>query len=246
VAENLWALREQKKISVATFANRAGLPIGLVMEYESGQRGIDPRHLGRIARALYVEESDIKLHSDPRPGAAPLERQPVRETPRDVPRPPLSQPPAPLMRTRERSPVPPRPSQLSHLENVLRRLGKTAAEFEAETGKPISSLDRAGLSALLKDLQVRLKETPLPTRHRAYLPESVDEFEARYLAAAQAGQDLLHFTLFDGSTVDGQIVGFGPYSITIQKADGAEMTLNKLALVSYLKVGAGAGREAVR
>jgi len=74
MAENLWALREQKKVSVATLANRAGLPIGLIMEYESGQRSIDPRHLGRLARALYVDEAEIKLWCDPRPGAGQLER----------------------------------------------------------------------------------------------------------------------------------------------------------------------------
>ncbi len=45
------------------------------MEYESGQKSIDPRHLVRLARALYVEDIDIKLQSDPRPGSAPLQRQ---------------------------------------------------------------------------------------------------------------------------------------------------------------------------
>ena len=67
MSENLWALRDQKKMSVAALANRAGLPIGLIVEYEAGQRAIDPRHIGRLARALYVEESEIKLQSDPRP-----------------------------------------------------------------------------------------------------------------------------------------------------------------------------------
>jgi len=79
------ALREQKKMSVAALANRAGLPIGLILEYESGQRAVDPRHLGRLARALYVEESEIRLQSDPRPGAARPEREFRREqAPRDA------------------------------------------------------------------------------------------------------------------------------------------------------------------
>lgn len=261
MAENLWALREQKKISVATLANRAGLPIGLIMEYESGQRGIDPRHLGRIARALYIEESNIKLQSDPRPGAAPLERQPAWEAPRGAPPPPPAPPASapPPMRSRERpvrprmeprpsrpprTPIPPRPSQLLHLENVLKRLKMTVAELEAEIGKPIAGLDRGAFSTLLKDLQVKMRETPLPTRHRAYLPESVDEFEGRYLTAAQAAGDLLHFTLFDGTPATGVIVGFSPYSITIRDAAGAEITLNKLALVSYRKL--AGGQEPVR
>ena len=57
MSENLWVLREQKKLSVATLASRAGLPIGLIMEYESGQRSVDVRHISRLARALYIEES---------------------------------------------------------------------------------------------------------------------------------------------------------------------------------------------
>ncbi|MCX7670577.1 MAG: helix-turn-helix domain-containing protein, partial [Anaerolineae bacterium] len=169
MAENLWFLREQKKISVATLASRAGLPIGLVMEYESGQRSIDSRHLARLARALYVEESDIKLQSDPRPGAAPLERQPPREGTRPAPTappvavagpPPAAQPPARKLRERPPRPKtvgrpsqPPRPSQLAHLENLLKRLNKTAAELETELGKPLGSLDRRALSAVLRDLQ---------------------------------------------------------------------------------------------
>ncbi len=200
MADNLWVLRDQKKISVATLASRAGLPIGLILEYESGQRSIDPRHLNRIARALYIEEADIKLQSDPRPGAAPLERQPSRDAPRDMARPygdrpPMPRPAAGDVRPRERPmrprfeprpPLPARPSQIVHLEGLLKRLDQSLADLEAQVGKPISSLDRVALSALLKDLQAKVKDAPTPVRHRAYLPESVDEFEARYLAAAQA------------------------------------------------------------
>jgi transcriptional regulator with XRE-family HTH domain len=40
VADNLWAIREQKRISVAGLANRAGLPIGLIMEYESASEAL--------------------------------------------------------------------------------------------------------------------------------------------------------------------------------------------------------------
>lgn len=238
--ENLWALREQKKISVATLASRAGLPIALIMEYESGQRGIDPRHLGRLARALYVEEADIRLQSEPRPGAAPLERVKVGDSrrPTPAPRPPAPTPirerpprPAPL----PKPPAPPRPSQLAHLDHLLKRLGRTRAELEAALSKPLTDLDRAGLSAVLKQLQAEVRSATVVERHRAYLPEGVEEHEARYLTAVQQAQDTLHFTLFDGRTVTGQVIGFGPYNITVRQADGDEITLNKLALVSYRK-----------
>jgi transcriptional regulator with XRE-family HTH domain len=241
MAENLWTLREQKKLSVASLANRAGLPIGLIMEYESGQRGIDPRHLGRLARALYVDEAEIKLLSDPRPGAGHLERQPRpdRESSRvsGSPTRPGEAPPSPKTRVRApkpepRPPAPARPSQIAHLQTVMTQLNRSPAELEAELGKPLAELDRAEMSGLLRSLQDKARELTAE-RHRAYLPEAVDTFEARYLGGVQESGAVLRFTLFDGGTAEGQVIGFSPYSITIRTPDGAERTLNKLALVSY-------------
>jgi len=255
VAENLWALREKKKLSVAALANRSGLPIGLIMEYESGLRSIDPRHLGRLARALYVEETDIKLQSDPRPGSGPLERQPRREVPGRVPaegsaagRPPSADPGPrarpPRPRPEPKPPGPARPSQIVHLENMLKRLGRSKEDLEAELGRPIAELDRVAMSELLKTVQAQIGQSDSATRRRARLPESVDEHEARYLTAAQEGGDRLHFTLFDGSYLDGQVIGFGPFNITVRQADGTEISVNKLAVVHYRRdPAAGAPKE---
>lgn len=244
MAENLWALREQKKLSVATLAGRAGLSIGLIMEYESGQRSIDPRHISRLARALYVENVDIKLHSDPRPGSGPLERQSRREerppTAPDAPAAPREQrergarPPRPA--SIPRPPAPARPSQIAHLADLLTRLGHGKGDLETEIGKPLTELNRLEASQLLAKLQAELREGRGAERHRAYLPESVDQFEFKYLTAAQEAKATLRFTLFDGASVTGQIVGFGAYSITVRQADASELTLNKLALVSYQKL----------
>lgn len=242
MSENLWALREQKKLSIATLATRTDLPIGLIMEYESGQRSVDPRHIARLARALYIEESDLKLHSDPRPGVAPLERV----APHEALRAPVARPPAPTV-VRERLPRPPRPpaearppaparpSQIIHLENLLRRMGRTRADLEAEQGKPLAEMNRTQLAELLKALQAQAGSAEVVERHRAYLPEAVEEYESRYLSAAQAEGATLRFSLFDGLVVAGQIVGFGVYAITVRQGDGSELTLNKLALVSYRK-----------
>jgi transcriptional regulator with XRE-family HTH domain len=243
MAENLWTLREQKKVSVAALANRAGLPIGLIMEYESGQRGIDPRHLGRLARALYVDEAEIKLRSDPRPGSGHLERQPGpdRDSPRGsrAPGRPTGAPSGPMTRDRApkpepRPPAPARPSQMAHLQTVMKQLNRTPAQMEAEIGKPLAELDRAEMSELLRSLQDKARELTAE-RHRAYLPEAVDTFEATYLSGVQGAGAVLRFTLFDGSTDEGQVIGFSPYTITIRTSDGAERTLNKLSLVSYTR-----------
>jgi len=249
MAENLWVIREQKRISVAGLANRAGLPIGLIMEYESGQRSIDPRHLNRLAKALYVEDGDIRLQSDPRPGAPPLEKQGRNNESRSgaaesapsqgTPRPPSGSPP----RGRERSgrgrpdnrpPPPPRASQVSHFNDVLVRLGKTQAEIEETLGKPVGSLNRVEMSDLLKSLQDEVRKTSTE-RHRAYLPEGVDSYESRYLTSLVSSGQPVRFSLFDGSTVEGKITGYGTYIITVEQADGTERTLNKLALVSYAR-----------
>lgn len=247
MADNLWSLREQKKLSVAALANRAGLPIGLIMEYESGQRSIDPRHLSRLAKALYVEDGDIRLQSDPRPGAPPLERQgspgrsqyppaadnaPARPSQPSAPTAPRQRERPPRGRYDSRPPMPPRPSQISHFNDVLVRLGRTQAEVEQALGKPIATLDRTAMSDLLKSLQEEVRRTSAE-RHRAYLPEGVDAYESRYLTRLVNAGLPVRFTLFDGSTTEGAVIGFGPYSITIRQNDGAELTLNKLALVSY-------------
>jgi transcriptional regulator with XRE-family HTH domain len=252
MSENLWALREQKRLSVATLASRAGLPIGLIMEYESGTRSIDPRHLSRLSRALYVEETEISLQCDPRPGSGQLERQTLRSEPRPAPpfsaSPAMPSPPAadpsqvrqrtarpPRVMVEPRPPAPARQSQIAHLNDLLQRLGKDRTSLETELGKPLEQLDRLAASNLLGTVQIELRGAATPDRHRAYLPEAVDQYELRYLTAIKDAGAGMRFTLFDGSSVDGQVAGFGPYNITVRQADGSELTLNKLAIVSYRK-----------
>ena len=254
MSENLWALREQKRLSVATLASRAGLPIGLILEYESGQRSVEPRHLNRLARALYVEESEIRLHSDPRPGAPPLERQGRREetraplppTPAPVEPPPpasvITAPPRPRERAMRgprsaaepRPPAPVRASQLAHLRDLLQRLGRPESELQSELGKPLTALDRLQASKLLVDLQPELRSSTAE-RHRAYLPEAVDQYELKYLTGVRDAGGTLTCKLFDDSTVVGTLTGFSPYALTLQCEDGSETTVNKLAIVSYTR-----------
>ena len=131
------------------------------------------------------------------------------------------------------------PSQITHLQDLLGRLGRSQVEVEAEVGKPLAELDRLAASRLLIRFQTEIKEGKLPERHRAYLPEAVDQFESKYLTAAQQAGDVLHFTLFDNTAVIGAVTGFGQYNITVRLADGSETTLNKLAIVSYTKPAAG-------
>ena len=252
MSENLWALREQKRLSVATLASRAGLPIGVIIEYESGTRSIDPRHLSRLARALYVEEAEICLRSDPRPGSGQLANQAPRPEfeppPTTTASPPASgsqtpeQAPgrqriarSPRVASEPRPPAPARPSQIAYLDDLIQRLGKDRAAIEAALGKPLEQLDRLEASTLSVELQAELRSAPSAERRRAYLPEAVDQYELRYLTAAQDEGADLALALFDGSHVDGQVIGFSPYSITVRQADGSELTLNKLAIVSYRK-----------
>ncbi len=61
----------------------------------------------------------------------------------------------------------------------------------------------------------------------------------RYLIRVRDEGALMHFVLFDGSTVDGIVCGFGPYNVTVREADGSETTLSKLAIVSYRALPSG-------
>lgn len=134
-------------------------------------------------------------------------------------------------------PGPVRASQVAHLVNLGKRLGVEQADLEAQAGKPLSELNRREASQLLGTLQKRIVEEhpsrPKGKRQRPYLPESVDEFEFRYLTAVQEEQRQLDFKLFDGSQIVGQVIGFSPYAITIREASGAETTVQKLAIAYY-------------
>ena len=127
------------------------------------------------------------------------------------------------------------------MEGLARRLEMDLHTLETEAGKPLHELTRTEASELLGKLQQRIREEK-PTRvktqanrHRPYLPESVDAFELKYLTTAQENAETLTFTLFNGNTISGQIIGFSPYAITIREAGGEEVTIQKLAVAFYHK-----------
>jgi len=100
-------------------------------------------------------------------------------------------------------------------------------------GKPLAEMNRLEASSLLARFQTQMRSAAIVDRHRAYLPEAVDQYEMHYLTGLRDQQAQVRFELFDGRSVDGKILGFGPYQITVVQDDGSELTLNKLALVSY-------------
>lgn len=250
-------------MTVSQLAAKSGVPARLINEYEAGQRAIRSMDLPKIAQALYVDEADIKLLSDPIPPSAveppprptpapgPAPSQPPRAapparpaaaapTPKPAPRP--EQPPKPA--EPPKAPPPPQPArstQIAHLEALAKRLGLDQAQLEAMAGKPVTQLLRSEASKLLGELQRRIREEKPPRakdeveRHRPYLPESVDEFELNYLTQAKESQARFTFTLFDGRTISGTIIGFSPYAITVREDGGDEVTLQKLAIAFYRK-----------
>ncbi len=236
MAENLWEIRRNKKLKVRDLAAKSGVPAPVIHQYEAGEKPISQAHLRQLARALIVDTWDIKIVSDPkpredrRPGGP---RQPREPRPPKAPRPP-------------RPPAPARPSQIEHLLRLAGRFPELdRSVFETQAGKPLEELTASEIGKMLRDLQerIRLEQPPPPKppfeRHRAYLPEGVDEFEFRYLTQAQEAGDTLTITLFNGEQVEGQIIGFSPYTITLRLAGGEELTLNKLAIAYYRKGGAG-------
>jgi len=231
--ENLWEIRRRKKMKVRDLAAKSGVPASTIHQYEAGEQPISQPHARQLARALIVDTWDIKPISDPKPSSqsSPAKAKPARE-PRPSKEPKSARPPAPA-----------RPTQIEHLLNLADRFPDVdRSTLEAQVGTALEELTIKDASGLLKQLQDRIREEQPPRvkqpfdRHRAYLPEGVDEFELKYLTAAQEAGDILNITLFDGNQLQGQILGFSPYSITLRQSGGEETTVNKLAIAYYHKM----------
>jgi transcriptional regulator with XRE-family HTH domain len=232
MADNLWEIRRRKKMKVRDLAAKSGVPASTIHQYEAGEDPISQAHLRQLARALIVDTWDIKPVSDPKPRA---QKAPVRDKPAREPRPQREPRPA-------RPPVPARSTQIEHMLNLAERFPDVDRDkLEAQTGKTLEELTVKEASELLAELQERLRQEQPPRakqpfdRHRAYLPEGVDEFELKYLTLAQQAGDILNVTLFDRKQLEGQLLGFSPYSITLRQSDGEEITINKLAIAYYRK-----------
>ncbi len=238
---NLWEIRQRKGMTLNALSARTGIPVRVLEDYEHGRKPIPYEDLARLAKALYVEEWEIKTQSDPPPQPARKPSAPQR--PQGKQRPKTARQPARAKR-RRRTPPPPAPvkeSQLAQMRQLAPLLGKTMADLEQMAGKPLEQLTRKEASRILFQLQEALRERKKQegeegthNRKRAYLPEGVDRFELDYLMQLQKSGEPVRFHLFDGSEVVGQVVGFSAYTITVRTED-EERTLNKLAIAWYTR-----------
>jgi hypothetical protein len=118
------------------------------------------------------------------------------------------------------------------------RFGIDREALEEKIGKSLDELTQKEARHWNGHFMRRIAEEKPPSpinRKRAYLPEGVDGFELAYLQKQQEAGVSLDFTLFDGQTFEGTVIGFSPYQITIQEPGGDEITLNKLAIAYYRK-----------
>ena len=234
-------------MSINQLASKSGISIAKLVQYEKGAQEIPPADLGRLAKALYVDEWDINPRSTPpRPSPEPKERR--------------SRPPGPARPTetekekekgkKERKPPPKSPpardTQIAHLLTITARFGIDQAALEAEIGKPLDQLTQKEARHWNGRYMRRIAEEKPPNpvdRKRSYLPEGVDGFELAYLQERQEDGAKLQFTLFDGQKFEGTVVGFSPYQITIHDPSGDEVTLNKLAIAYYRRPKGTTGGE---
>lgn len=251
MAENLWALRQRRSMKIGELASKSGVPAKQLEAYEKGEP-IKLADLKKLARALFVDPSNIKLQSDPK-GAPPKpeareSRNPVvpvasGEAPTAEPDKPVETRKPQQMKRRKRLPSPSAPataSQIAHLLELISKFGETQEMLETAVNKPLSDLTSLEIKEVLKRYQTKIKERKPPVvsgapgkLKRAYLPEAVDTFELNYLTAQQKNQSEMMFTLLTGKVLNGRIIGFSPYNITIQQQDGTEVTMQKLALAYY-------------
>ncbi len=227
--QDLWQLRRRKGMSVKQLAAKAGLSPKELDAYENGEL-VRTLHRHRLAKVLFVDPSDIKVQSSPKP---------ARPQPKPKPAAKGKRPSSPKKPTKPaKTPKPARPGQIEHLIALARVLGEDEAALTVKIGKPPAELTlpeaKKWLGEYHRMTEERRAKRPLGTRRsHVPLPEEVDEFELNYLQARQEKGEMVTFKLFDGAAFTGQVVGFAPFSITIRQADGTEVTMQKLALAYY-------------
>ncbi len=250
MAKNLWELRTERHMTVKQLAGKAGISASDIYAYEGGML-IPTAIRSRLAKALYVDQFEIKAQSDPKPKQQ-NERQPKSAAPERLvaqQRPAsttTTTPPKPAAR-KQPAPRPVRESQIKHLLALAGKMGQDETAVTETIGRPLTELTEREAGRWLTQYTEELKvfkakraaeaesERPPNTRRtRHHLPEGVDEFEFNYLTARQEAEDLIAFKLFDGTELNGRIIGFSPYNITIAQPDGTETTIQKLALAYYI------------
>ena len=249
MAKPLAQWRKEKRMKAGQLASKSGVPIQDIVAYEKGE-AIRLEHLSRLAKALYVDEIDIMLQPPPKQTTPPKPAAP--------PPPPKAEPTTPVPETppqrkksrwRKSGPSdskPARESQLKHLLTLAQKQGEDETAVATKIGKPLTELTEREAGHWLTQYTESLKlynaayradqeaNRPPDTRRRRYhLPEGVDEFEFNYLQARQEAGEMVAFALFDGQQLQGKIIGFSPYQIAIERADGTETMLHKLAIAYY-------------
>jgi len=235
--DDLQTLRKRKRMSINQLASKSGISIATLIQYEKGAQEIPHADLSRLARALYVDEWDINPRSTPPPPPARKERL---AKPSPPPRPKEKEKEKPKKKKIPPTSPPARETQIAHLLNLAAHFDIDRAALEEQIGKSLDELTRKEARHWNGHFMRRMAEEkprrPID-RKRAYLPEGVDGFELAYLQEQQEAAAPLHFTLFDGQTFEGTVVGFSPYQIIIREPGGDEITLNKLAIAYYRKRG---------
>jgi transcriptional regulator with XRE-family HTH domain len=223
---DLWQLRQSKRLTINKLAAKSGVPALSIFEYEQGQ-AVRDADLPKLAQALGVEPEEIKPRSVPNPKRPGVAKAQEKGKPKSKPSPQAK---------------PARPSQIAHLLALATKFNLNQEDLEEIVGSPLESLSVKDISTLLKEYTQKIKERkekiasdPTGTkRWRSHLPEGVDSYEINYLTRQQKEKNELVFTLFDKQEFRGRIIGFSPYNITIQTADGQEVTLQKLAIAYYV------------
>ena len=255
MAKTLAQWRKEKRMKAGQLASKSGIPIQDIVAYEKGET-IKLDHLSRLAKALYVDEIDIMLQPPPKQQAAPKpapppsmkseQSVPAAEAERVAPAAPDSRKKSRRKKAGASDSKLARESQVVHLLTLANKQGEDETAVVAKIGKPLTELTEREAGRWLTQYTESLKlykaarraeqeaNRPPNTRRRRYhLPEGVDEFEFNYLQARQEGGEMVSFTLFDGQELQGKIIGFSPYQIAIEQADGTETMLHKLAIAYY-------------
>jgi hypothetical protein len=130
---------------------------------------------------------------------------------------------------------------MQELVHLASRLEVSREQLEERVGKKLDELNRPEAKEWVKRLRAMADELAPSARSRyGRWPEAQEDREAAYLSEQQEAGASFAFKLFNGEIVEGSIVDFTPYTITIRSSASGEaadeVVLRKLAIAYYRKL----------
>jgi len=144
---------------------------------------------------------------------------------------------------REPVTMPATEGQMTEIMRLAARLNLSTTQLENQFGRPLADITRFDAREWIKQLREDAAAKAPPSKiHFGQWPGLKDDLEAVYLTEQKQAAAPFRFALFNGEVLEGRIVDFTPYTITLAEDDeGRHVVLRKLAIAYYRRLGNGDG-----